>query len=289
MNVLELNNVVLSEKLQRERGIPKTDYKLFRYMQEVLDKLAPLHPMWRFEITVAQSFSSNKPEVLKVEVSEYGEVLGAIERKWHASDYHLFISNDRIGEKMTRGSAYKTTSPEKAIAKIKKTFSRPSVNERVAKAEKLGEHIIDHQVNNMMREMRDAKYNINEAANKYVMGEGWPLFLAYVETLPTIERDRLLKHIQARDKNAEEMLTIEAVQAKFRERKTALVIKDAGKYVVKIGDSVQIYDDNTLPLNLRGGLGLLKLVDAEHFLTSIGCRVNEEVFIVLVNEEGESA
>jgi hypothetical protein len=288
MNVLELNNVVLSEKLQRERGIPKTDYKLYRLMQEVLDKLAPLRPMWKFEITGAQNFSGNTPDVLKVEVSEYGEMLGTIHRAWHASDYHLFISNDRIEEKMTRGSAYKTTSPEKAIAKIKKTFSRPSVNERVAKAEKLGEHIIDRQVSNMHRNIRDAKYNIHEAANKYVMGEGWPLFLTYVETLPTVERDRLLKHIQARDNNAEEMLTIEAVQAKFRERKTALVIKDAGKYVVKIGDSVQIYDDNTLPLNLRGGLGLLKLVDAEHFLASIGCRVNEEVFIVLVNEEGES-
>ena len=287
MNAMEFTNVVVSEKLQRERDIPKTDYKLFSTMNSVVEHLAPLHPMWRFEVVQAQSFSNQKPEILKIQISEYGEVLGTIARQWHGQEYHLFVTNDRISEKMARSGSYKTTNPEKAIAKIKKTFSRPSINERVAKAEKLSEHIIDRQVMNMNRGVRDAKYAISQAANKFIMGDGWPMFLAHIETLPVSERDTMLKHMQEQETYTQNMLTIEAVQTKFKEKTTALIVKDAGKYVVKIGDTVQIYDDNTLPSNLRGGIGLLKLVDVEHFLSDIGCRVSDEVFVVLVKEEGE--
>jgi hypothetical protein len=242
--------------------------------------------MWRFEVTEAQNFIGHGPDVLKVKVSEHGEVLGTIARQWHGQEYHMFITNDRINEKMLRGSAYKTTSPEKAIAKIKKTFSRPSINERVTKSIHRAESFLLNQTNLKAREERDSKHPIHNAAMTYIMGEGWPLFLEYIETLPVNERDKMLKNIQERDRLKDEMLTIESVKSKFNDKKTALVIKDAGKYVVKIGDTVQIYDDNSLPANLRGGLGLLKLVDVEHFLTDIGCRVNEEVFIVLVKEEG---
>lgn len=289
MNAMEFTNVVVSEKLQRELNIPKTNYKMFSTMNSVVEYLAPLRPMWTFKVLQAQSFSGNSPEALKVQILEYGEVLGSIERKWHGQEYHLFICNDRIEEKMVRGSAYKTTNPEKAIAKIKKTFSRPNINERVAKAEKLSEHIIDRQVNNMHRNIRDTKFAISQAANKFIMGDGWPMFLAHIETLPTSERDTMLKHMQEQETYTQNMLTIEAVQDSFKGKRTALVIKDTGKYVVKIGDTVQIYDDNTLPANLRGGIGLLKLVDVEHFLSDIGCRVSDEVFVLLVKEEGESA
>jgi len=286
MNAMEFINVVISEKLQRERGIPKTDYKLYSSMKVVVAKLAPLHPMWKFEVTEANNFSGHGPDVLKVQISEYGEALGTIARQWHGQEYHMFIANDRINAKMLRGSAYKTTSPEKAIAKIKKTFSRPSINERVTKSLHRAETFLLNQTNLRAREEREVKAPIHNAAVAYIMGEGWPLLLAHVETLPINERDKILKNIQERDRLKDEMLTIESVQSKFNDKKTALVIKDAGKYVVKIGDTVQIYDDNSLPVNLRGGIGLLKLVDVEHFLTDIGCRVNEEVFIVLVKEEG---
>ena len=72
MNAMEFINVVLSDKLQRERGIPKADYKLWSPMNTVIEKLAPLHPMWRFEVTEATNFNSGKPDALIVKVSEYG-------------------------------------------------------------------------------------------------------------------------------------------------------------------------------------------------------------------------
>jgi hypothetical protein len=63
------------------------------------------------------------------------------------------------------------------------------------------------------------------------------------------------------------------------------VVKDGGKYLVKVGDDVQLYDDNSLPEIMRGRLGMLKLVEAEYFIEGVGCRVNDEVFVVLMDEE----
>ena len=81
-----------------------------------------------------------------------------------------------------------------------------------------------------------------------------------------------------------EMKTIERVQEDFTKNKTALVVKDLGKYLVKIGDNVELYDDNTLPLDMRMKMGMLKLVEDEQYLTEVGCKVTSEIFVLLVDE-----
>jgi len=42
-----------------------------------------------------------------------------------------------------------------------------------------------------------------------------------------------------------------------------------------------------LPESMRGKLGMLKLVDSGFFLSDVGCRVNDEVYVVKVDEEKE--
>jgi hypothetical protein len=74
------------------------------------------------------------------------------------------------------------------------------------------------------------------------------------------------------------------VQEEFTKSKTALVVKDLGKYLVKIGDNVELYDDNTLPVDMRMKLGMLKLVNDEQYITDIGCKVSSEIFVLLVDD-----
>jgi hypothetical protein len=45
----------------------------------------------------------------------------------------------------------------------------------------------------------------------------------------------------------------------------------------------------TLPVELRGKLGMLKLVDNEAMVTGIGCRVSNEIFVLLMEEENNDA
>jgi hypothetical protein len=69
--------------------------------------------------------------------------------------------------------------------------------------------------------------------------------------------------------------------------KCAVVIQVDGGYIVKTGDKVEMMDDTTLPHTMKAKLGMLKLVDNEHFITNVGGKVKADVF-VLTPEEGES-
>jgi hypothetical protein len=111
------------------------------------------------------------------------------------------------------------------------------------------------------------------------------LFLAHVESWHDIDKNRITKSINEKERIDSEMLTIEKVKQHFENRTAAVVVKDGGKYLVKVGDDVQLYDDNSLPETMRGRLGMLKLVEAEYFIENVGCRVNDEVFVVLMDEE----
>jgi hypothetical protein len=74
------------------------------------------------------------------------------------------------------------------------------------------------------------------------------------------------------------------VQVDFGNNQTALVVRDMGKYLVKVGDKVDLYDDNTLPQDIRMKVGMLKLVGDEQYLTDIGCKVTSEIFVLLVDK-----
>jgi hypothetical protein len=110
------------------------------------------------------------------------------------------------------------------------------------------------------------------------------LFLEHIKTLAESERNKINKAIVENDRIGEEMLTIDKVKSQFEAGKTALVIKDDGKYLVKMGDAIQLFNDNTLPEDMRGKLGMLKLVEAEAFVSNVGCRINDEVFVVVMGE-----
>jgi hypothetical protein len=116
------------------------------------------------------------------------------------------------------------------------------------------------------------------------MGTGFSLFLEHIKTMTESERNKIYKAQAEYERIGEEMLTIEKVKSQFENGKTALVIKDDGKYLVKIGDAIQLYDNNTLPEDMRGKLGMLKLVEAEAFVSNVGCRINDEVFVLVVEE-----
>jgi hypothetical protein len=66
---------------------------------------------------------------------------------------------------------------------------------------------------------------------------------------------------------------------------TTLILLDKGGYIVRSKDQVVIYNDETLPTEVRKPLGLLKLVPENgHFVPDVGVRVNECTFLVLTNQ-----
>ena len=282
MNTLELNNVELNNELkQSTREVTCVD----SLIDPVIQRLATLNPLWRFLATQAHYHGDNKAKVTSFKVSEYGEELGVIERQYHGRDYVIHIKNERIGKERVRTGGYKTKDADKAILKAKKMFYKCKPSELLEKAVGLANGVIHTQERRRNNEKYKHETEVRDSAVKFILGTGFPLFLEHIQTWHDIDRNRITKAMSEKERISVEMMTIEKVKKHFEDRSAAVVVKDGGKYLVKVGDDVQLYDDNSLPETMRGRLGMLKLVDAEYFIENVGCRVNDEVFVVLMDEE----
>ena len=279
MNLFALSNVEIHPEVQKKLGQetigdPPAD------MCRLVMNLAMANPLWRFVVT--DTMSGWRP--VNFSVIDSGEVIGKIGRQYYRGDYKLSLTNDRISDARERTSSYRTGDVDKAILMAKKMFFRLKPNERIDKAYSEANRVMNSQWHDKQREHRYAEREIESSAVKFIMGTGFPLFLSYLDGLPEHEKKPMLKKMEQASKHKQDMLTIESIKEKFGSEHTALIIKDEGKYMVKIGQDVQIYDDNTLPVEMRGKLGMLKLVEAEHFVSSVGCRINDEIFVVLTQE-----
>jgi hypothetical protein len=288
MNTLELSNIEISAKTAKSIKESGRELKsVDKLVDPVVQRLAVLNPLWRFMVGAVSYDNSTEPQSLKAtefQVMEAGEVLGTISKEYHGREYVIQISNERISKDRVRRGGYKTTDADKAILKAKKMFFKLKPNERIENSMKVAMSVIDQQKRRKDREKYDHANTVQSAAHKFIMGTGFSLFLEHIKTMAESEQNKINKARAEHERIGEEMLTIEKVKSQFENGKTALVIKDDGKYLVKIGDAIQLYDDNTLPNDMRGKLGMLKLVEAEAFISNTGCRINDEVFVLVVEE-----
>jgi hypothetical protein len=295
INPFSLPNVSLSKdtKAQVER-MAKVDGKEFGVIAHpmlapVISELAQLKPNWQFVCESTMRFHTpDQPMVAatRFRVYENQEYLGCIERAYERKDYNILITNDRIRADRQRGSGYVTSNPKRAVLKAKQTFGRKSTAERLNEAltkakEYAGQALMGERSNHIRHSS-----TIQASATSYIMSVGFNAFLAYVDNgMPAAERMKVKTALEERERLDASMSTIADIRTAIGTTKSALVVRDGGKYIVRIGDKVELHDDNTLPDYMRGSLGMLKLVEKEHFIAGAGCRVDDEVFVVMLPEE----
>ena len=166
----------------------------------------------------------------------------------------------------------------------KKMFSKKNVNERVKTSEYLAEKALTKGVWQREREINKRENEVEGAAFSFIKGVGYKFFLEYLEKeeVPSA-RDKLKKIMDEIVTYQADMVTISKVKNNYDKEITALVIRDGGSYIVKQGDQLNNYDDTTLPEAMRMKLGMLKLVGDEHYVADVGCRVSNEVFVLLMD------
>ena len=251
-----------------------------KLLKTAITKLATDKPLWDF---LARQVT-NRSEVMSFYVERDGERLGEIGHCWHGSNYGLFVKNQRITQALNRSDRYRTADPEKAVLKVKKMFGVMSTKERIAEASAKAAQSINLAVSNKWSQIRDVEHKIERVSTQYIKEEGYESFVAWLKSQHTKKAKDTLEGIDNKVRLGIEMLTIEKVKDHFNNGKAVLVIRDDGKYIVKMGDKVDLYDDNTLPQEMRGKLGMLKLVEAEQFVTDTGCRINAETFVLVLEE-----
>lgn len=299
MRAMDLANVSMDNKTKEHinacasRQTPPVQVasvQAHRMLDEVICTMATLKPTWRF---IGSSSIVVRTEPLEYAlcsftVTEDGEELGTVMREYfgRSNEYKLVVSNSRIMTGRQRGRGYTTDDPKKAITKIKRTFGRKSVKERLAEASDKAGNYLSTAVSDHNYKYSDAQRLVINAARNWVMGDGFEKFMAYVhESMPEQKKAELLASNQKAEHLKAEMSILEDIRNRLGTQKSALIVRDMDQYIVRVGDNVQLHDDNTLPVQLRGKLGMLKLVDKEHFVEGAGSRVTDEVFVVLVDED----
>lgn len=281
-NPMDLPNVHAPESKEAVGG-----YRASSRLAGVIWELALKNPMWTFKGDSFKwdSSDSNTLKTMIVDgftISQSWEKLGAVRRRYvsRTGSWGFEVENHRLD---TRDNSYKTEDAAKAIAKIKKTFKPRSVLEIAAESDEKALDLVRTEQHRKDRVVRKHMEEIRQKALDYVTkGPGYNLFLEHAKQTGNVSVHNSLEMLQIA---TDELSTIEGIKDAMGAKKSALIVVDEGKYLVKINDNVQLYDDTTLPVEFRGKLGLLKLVNEQQFITDVGCRVNKEIFVLKLDEQ----
>jgi len=255
------------------KNVVQLEESLNAHAKDLAWEVATKHPLWTIEVKGYRDFR----------VLCGSEELGCVGAEWYGSAIKLYVRNDRIGENNTRKNAYHTDKVDKAYLRVKKTFGPMNLSERVGKALKVAEGVLENQAYNNQRKEREHIHPIERDLMKWAQAN----MTQYILDLKHNHRTDILEHMTKLEDIRADMVTIQETTKAFQNQRTALVVLADSKYIVKIRDNVQLYDDATLPVELRGKLGMLKLVEKEAMVTGIGCRVNDEIFVLILEVEDE--
>lgn len=274
MNAMALNTVTLGERLLK-RDVPKGEYRTSRMLNEFIGALVKDRPTWRF---VATSIYSGN-EINAFEIYQDGELIGIVSRGYYHGNPCLEICNHRIEAGRQRSGGYRTKDVTKAVAKAKKLFSRKSPSERVQEAMKKVNAIIDDVRRGKEYELRRNAHNVELAMLEYVKGEGLAAFNAFLQAYPSIHHNTLKAQENVLTLE-QELVTVNAFTNPLQNTVTIVRVDD--QYILNNKNVFTMRTDHTLSEEMRGKLGMLKLVNAQQIVEGVGCRVDDDTFVLLV-------
>jgi hypothetical protein len=253
-------------------------------LDSLISDAARANPLWTF--TPVRTFTNSSDEVVvsAFHIEQDGTLLGGVCLDYVRGNNGVRLTNDRIQKTKSSGRGVFTSDMKKAAVLLRKFFSAPSMAERVIKANGAAIHALDKALRMTTRTHQGYEHPLNTRMLNYVRNEGMMQFAMHLRTTHDTEGLALIEKTQVAE---HEMMTVQDVRDAFNANKTSMVVVVDKNYVVKTGDNVQLYDDNTLPEHLRGKLGMLKLVEPEAVVTGIGCRVSVDAFVI-VNDEPQS-
>ena len=260
-----------------------TDATMKDHMWELVSALAPKNPDWTFVLT--QGWANNENTVyfagFKVVDSydvELGKVLSDTRYSSNAGAQPAYLINSK--HLASRRGEKKTTKLDVAIREIKKTFRPDTQDEVIATA-------ID-DATETYRDVRHKKRwasdrlvaTLKEKAYVWVRENCLDAFSASVDEVTQ-------KKLREQAELEMEIKTVEDIGDKIDTDKSYLIIKDGSRYIVRIDDNVKLCDDSSLPEEVRSKLGMLKLVEVSQFIDNVGCRVNDNTFVVVKESTDE--
>jgi len=277
MDITNVNSVVLSAKMQAKADAG--GYKVAvvdKLLSKAIEKLIRAKPLWKFVVTDVDG-GIESARAVGFEVFEDGQCLGKVYKTYTRNDYRIAVENHRIAENRTRRSAYSTSNPDKAVTAVKKMFYKMNLSERSKKQAAEAERMVRDVVWTKQRSVQNLEGEIAGHAKRWALGDGYSAFLQYVN-----EKDRrILETIDKKEAAFSEMLTVDDISKAYEKDKASLVIVEGNNFIIKRGEHVGLVSANDLSDDMKAKIGMLKLVQDQQFVSTVGARVSVESYIVL--------
>jgi hypothetical protein len=251
------------------------------------DKLAPLayeaakkFPKWVFMGTPQWGYD-DRMEVPKLNVYENREKIGTLSINTTRTGAKYVIESDRIKQARKRGDGAQTGDIKKALALMTKHFGSKTIEEKSREAydklagalgsshnTKSGEY--NHVISALLRNLEVYALANFEATSAAAIAAG-----AKADVI-----NKIPEHKDDRD-------TVSTIHSALHGKRGRFVMIDGSDYVVSksLDFEPELYSTDTLPAPIKLGIGMLKLLEDNHFMKDVGFRLNATTFYVLAEPD----
>lgn len=251
------------------------------FMVPLINELTRRRPTWTFVSRSSSVLNDNSAWFYaRFDVRVGDETIGWVDMdiNWRDSTKSYEFDCRQLRTQRTRGTSNRTKDLKKATKLITENFHPLSYTEHAHKAEQN-----TRQAAYRAQSSRRYAFSQLEAkARPEVMGF---LHKHWSEFVTSIRDSKLQSELAGLLDAHDEAEAADGVNKAIGTKGTYIKLVD-GKYVTKrIGsDEVHVYTNETLPNDLRGGMGALKLVTKDMVIPEIGVRGDENTFYLLPME-----
>ena len=270
--ILEMPNILV--RIEIDTKLPDANFGATEEMTPYLIALATKKPNWKF--IGVQGWHRDTIEgtriyeAYKFNVWEGKLKLGKIYTdRGRARKTTYYAENNRIIQKRDRGSAMFTTNVSKAVKNVCKEFYPATTTEIMASARSKSQGVMQDIYGDKVRGVDNRMQRILKGLESYVI-DNW-------ETMSVIAAKNCPKDVSELPLALEEKYIAVDVKDAFDNSRGTLVSLHGSEYVTAHGT----YTTDTLPVHIKQGVGMLKLVEAGQCIRDVGFRVDADTFFVI--------
>lgn len=256
--------------------------KVADFMRPLIDALTAMRPNWRFVVGsghYGDRQDNGDYHYHRFTVMNGEEELGWIARElnWRTGENSYEFNSRYLEKKRTRGRSTRTKDLKKAVKLIRENFTELSYNEHVHAVENAVGSFLANQHSRTMYRTRTTIEKLSAEVIAYLQPQ-WDKFIASLSTDAARELAMQFPDFVREAGEANAMYDL------HKPKNTGAYVRLLGeKYVVKrLGsDDTHVYTQATLPDDLRGPIGALKLVPDETLIDGIGVRAASGAFYIV--------
>ena len=258
-----------------------SDFSIHPQLLALIDSLRKVRPLWRYKCTTHTY--GTRPTMHRCYIYEGDSPLGEvwIENHWRNDTSRFFFQNERIqaGNSRNRNGRFTSKLPN-AVKEIVKVFYLKTPKERSSVAFSAIHKALGAADSKSNLEYMRARHAVERAAIVWAERD-WETAKALLgPALADVDLPEIANHRG----DMKSLLTAYHACAG-----RAVRAEGNGTYLVSRvidgGYNMVMHTDDSLPDILRGGLGLLKLVEVGTTIPNIGVRAEDNIFFVLDAEE----